>query len=725
MSPSPNGTAAGPEPKRAGGLNARVVVHAVRRRPIGTAGVVALGAAAAAAVWFFLPLSKATATVVFQIASQTPALLTPTAEGRTDFNSYKQSQATLVKRRLTLNAVLKQPAVGGLETLRKATPDPLTWLDHAIKVDTKPGSEFMRVTLEGDDGEELRVLLDAVAKGYLADVDERDNGQRRRRLAKLEDTHRAYRAEQERFQKRIDAIAFALGSKDGPTLAALDTILQEDLRLAVRELSSARESQQLAEMELAGLDQAAALKSGEAAPAAPVPSNVVDEELRKDAGLRDLEAAVGRARDAVAETEKLFQSGTSSPAVVRAREQLAAAEARRDKHRTERRAQLEVLVKDGLRKAHLERRDELARTVERLKQRTQVAKGQVDAVQQRIGKSNEYRIELENLKRLIEQTDKLTARLGDEIEQIKVELGAPPRVTLAEEAYVIPGIEGSRRLKFTLIVGIAVAALGFAGLVGWEYRCRWVTHTDEVTTDIGVRLLGTVPPVAAGGDPRTGVPSKVLVEAIDTARTMLLHGTPDGARMRTVLVTSAVAGEGKTSLSGHLAISLARAGFRTLLVDGDFQSPVAHRVFALAPGPGLCELLRGQADLAAAVRSTAFPGLSVLPAGAWDLAARQALVGDRWVQTKQALEAEFDFLVVDTAPLLLVSDTLLLARGADGVILSVLLGVSQIAHVAETAGRLQAVGAKVTGAVVNGVWHKAYRSRYGYGPAEPQPAVSA
>ena len=120
---------------------------------------------------------------------------------------------------------------------------------------------------------------------------------------------------------------------------------------------------------------------------------------------------------------------------------------------------------------------------------------------------------------------------------------APLRVSQSEEAYIVPGLEGNRRLKYTLMVGIGALALGFAGLVGWEYRSRRVTHTDEVTADLGVRLLGTVPPLSrnAGGT-RSEVPPALLVEAIDTTRTMLLHGAQPGAPLRTLVVTSAIAG---------------------------------------------------------------------------------------------------------------------------------------------------------------------------------------
>ena len=193
---------------------------------------------------------------------------------------------------------------------------------------------------------------------------------------------------------------------------------------------------------------------------------------------------------------------------------------------------------------------------------------------------------------------------------------------------------------------------------------------------------------------------------------MLTHGTPDGAALRVLMVTSAVSGEGKTTFSGHLAISLTRAGFRTLLIDGDMHAPSAHILFNLTNSPGLGELLRGDATLDEAIRQSPIPGLSILPAGKWNAATRQSLVSDRWGTLRRELDSLFDFVVIDTSPLLLVSDTMLLAREADGVILSVLLGVSQISRVAETVSRLHAVGAEIAGVVVNNVQSGISR-RYG------------
>jgi len=275
---------------------------------------------------------------------------------------------------------------------------------------------------------------------------------------------------------------------------------------------------------------------------------------------------------------------------------------------------------------------------------------------------------------------------------------------------------------------LAVFVAGFGLLVLHEYRTRPVTRARDAADGLGLRLLGTVPTLGARGG-RGGRynadPHRALAEAIDTTRTMVLYGAAD-RRVRTLLVTSAVDGEGKTSLAGHLAISLTRAGFRTLLVDGDVQAPSAHALFGIPGAPGLCEVLRGEATATDAVRPTALPGLSVLPAGEWDLIARQALVGHRWKAIKEELEAGYDFVVVDSGPVLLVSDSLLMARDADGVLLSVLLDVSRVASVEETRDRLKTVGANVLGVVVNGVVTPSYRSAQVRGPVGvPAPLAEA
>jgi Mrp family chromosome partitioning ATPase len=142
-------------------------------------------------------------------------------------------------------------------------------------------------------------------------------------------------------------------------------------------------------------------------------------------------------------------------------------------------------------------------------------------------------------------------------------------------------------------------------------------------------------------------------------------------------------------------------------------------LFDVPAAPGLCEALRGESDVFSVIHLTQLPGLSILPSGAWDLGARQALSGTKWAAIRRELEREYDFIVVDSGPVLLVSDSLLMARDTDGVLLSVLIDVSRVASVEETRDRLSAIGANVLGVVVNGVVTPSYRSVQTRGPATP------
>src|SRR5215210_4179952 len=126
-----------------------MVWQAVRRHPILVLLLVMACGAAAAAAWLFLPVAKRTGVVVFHISSQQPALLSTSTEAKVEFNTYKTTQAALVKQRLVLNEALKQTDARTFQ-LFKGEPDQIAYLEQKLQVDFKVGPEFMRVTIEGD-----------------------------------------------------------------------------------------------------------------------------------------------------------------------------------------------------------------------------------------------------------------------------------------------------------------------------------------------------------------------------------------------------------------------------------------------------------------------------------------------------------------------------------------------------------------------------------------------
>jgi capsular exopolysaccharide synthesis family protein len=185
------------------------------------------------------------------------------------------------------------------------------------------------------------------------------------------------------------------------------------------------------------------------------------------------------------------------------------------------------------------------------------------------------------------------------------------------------------------------------------------------------------------------------------------------------MVTSAVAGEGKTSLSCHLATSLARAGRKTLLIDCDLRSPAAHQLFELPVEPGVCELLRKEVELADAVRPTPAANLWIIPAGRVNAETLQELAQDGIAPILEELKKQFEFLVIDSSPVLPVVDALVIGQQVDVVIFSLLRSISRIPNVYAAYQRLSTLGVRMLGAVVNGVNKEMYGYSYRYYSRQP------
>jgi capsular exopolysaccharide synthesis family protein len=210
------------------------------------------------------------------------------------------------------------------------------------------------------------------------------------------------------------------------------------------------------------------------------------------------------------------------------------------------------------------------------------------------------------------------------------------------------------------------------------------------------------------------------MESMDATRTMLLHAAQEG-QYKIVMVTSALTGEGKTSLASQLAGSIARAGMRTLVVDGDLRKSTLHRLYDLPLTPGLGEVLRGEAILNDAVRPTSTNDLWVLPTGGIDAKSLQILAQGGIREVFDQLREHYDFVIVDSSPVLPVADALMMAPHVDGVLFAVFRGISRMPAVQSAYERLSGMGVRMLGAVVNGGDSQFYGNAYAY---EIQPAVA-
>jgi capsular exopolysaccharide synthesis family protein len=189
-------------------------------------------------------------------------------------------------------------------------------------------------------------------------------------------------------------------------------------------------------------------------------------------------------------------------------------------------------------------------------------------------------------------------------------------------------------------------------------------------------------------------------EAYRTLRTNLIFSQAVQT-LRTVLVTSASPGEGKTTTAANLAVSFAHHGMRVLLVDCDLRRGRLHRMFNIPREPGMTELVVGQEEAEGVIRQTEITGLYVIPSGNLPPNPSELLGGDRMRKTLASLSEAFDLIVLDTPPLLAASDGAILATLSDGVVLVLRAGSTEGEAAQQAIQQLSGVGARVVGAVLN------------------------
>jgi polysaccharide biosynthesis transport protein len=274
------------------------------------------------------------------------------------------------------------------------------------------------------------------------------------------------------------------------------------------------------------------------------------------------------------------------------------------------------------------------------------------------------------------------------------------------------------------------AALGFvAGLVlgiGFAFlRERMddrIHGRAELEAAVGAPVLAVVPKVK-GWRKRdqtrlvtTTASGSPAAEAYRNLRTNLQFISRDGS-MRVISVTSPQAGEGKTTTVANLAATLARTGKRVVALSADLRKPRLHRFFGLANDQGLSSILAGQAQLAdVARRVEGLDSLRVVTSGPVPPNPAELLSSDAMQSLLELLRSTADYVVVDTAPALFVSDPMIVAPRVDGVLVVVDADATTGGSASHAVDQLAQVGAKVIGSVLNGfdASKARYYGRYAY-----------
>jgi capsular exopolysaccharide synthesis family protein len=690
-----------PPPALTAGADLGTLLRCLRVRWMGAVALgVPLAALAAAAAWFLLsPKYTATSQINVQVKEGGP--FDNPAAGN-NFQTFVKTTAAQLASPLVIRDALKRDAVKRL-ALHERHDDPVQYITDNAKVLTTDGSQIITLELSCADAAEAVAVVKGMTESFMDLVVYAEEAEKKRKLSGLEDVFSTADKNLERKKTRLKEMAKKnnISEKEGLTFQQQQAaIYLQEARNQQRQLAS-----DLAKAETEVDAARLVLNHKEPEETGPSLESLVDEAVDKDRAAGELTIRTEKIKEAL-----VGYTNRSDPTPRALEGQLA----RLEKQLKERRKVLGEKVSRAMKENSPLKRENVEAQVKLEVYKKQVAQyraGLADVAENikrleaevaRIGQTDQ---EMEALRRGIETDQKVVENFAVRVKEMRVEADSNlKRVTVFQEA------ELQKKDIKKQLMGTAAAPLGVLlavcmGLATAEHRQRRIRTAGQVADGLGIRVVGAVPEAAhldrhLVGDADLDAAQPVL-ESFDALRTLLLHDAETGAA-RVVMVTSAAAGEGKTTLASHLATSLARSGRKTLLLDGDLRRPAAHQLFEVPLQPGFSEALLAEVEVADALQQTTVPGLWVMPAGQWDREVLQALARDGLEGIFEKLREEFDFVIVDSHPVLPATDSLLIGRRADAVILSVRREVSQMPRVYAASQRLTALRIPVLGAVVNG-----------------------
>lgn len=350
-------------------------------------------------------------------------------------------------------------------------------------------------------------------------------------------------------------------------------------------------------------------------------------------------------------------------------------------------------------------------------------------------KDKEYKPLAREAEQLRQHFDALVAKEFDVRTAIERGVGHVAWNEPVSAGFELPGRSQRVKTWMNFLLGAIVGCVaGLAYAFTTEMNDTSIRTIEDVTQHIGVEVIGAIPRMRFGKGSRNGRrrgtfvpvpvdeqvdacvvtqhdPKSPISEAYRTLRTNFQLTTLQ-AKPRTIMITSAVPGEGKTTTAVNLAVTMADSGMRVLLIDTDMRRPHVHHVLKLQRGPGLADVLRDGLDYRSVIRKTRIENLSIISAGRVPPNPSELIGSERMRGLMKRLGGEFDVVICDAPSLLVVTDPVLLGRELDMVILVVSVNNVRRETVMRAKKHLDTAQAKLAGVVLNGL--EATRRHYYY-----------
>lgn len=687
-----------------GSFNQTWLFHCLRRRWLMAVllGLLCSGATAGLLWWAFPESARTTAYLEVKAQPEEDIL-----SGRSDRKSSKEiemyaaNQAALIKSNKVLEHALTPASIAQLDAVIQQS-DPIQWLIDELRVSYPNDGEILEIRYDGQENpEDMKKIIDQIVTSYLEVIIGDDINEQNKIFEGLRTMHREIKDNLSEMMDDYTRQQEDFGGEGSPQAEAETALLSAALRgidnrmaAAQKELSTIEVGMRVAAMQAKSptLIQNAVAQALESDPTI---ANFRQEIFTLDQQIRQLASSTKNPNTPqIKQLRNMKSQATQQMEMYRRDAETSIKQELANRPNDELQA---IYLQYSLQKQMLENELSMLDEERAEKEEELIAKSSRNPKLETLMMEIEQESEIEKTLNLKTRSHQLTQ------DQIK------DRVTRMQRAYTSPNINFIERVAIAALGGLGALAATcyFVALV--DFRKRRLNKPADVDEGLGIRVLGVLPAVTC----RKALAAKSMVaaqaaEGIDNVRATLMHDSTT-RRRQVVLVTGSASLEGCSTVATQLAVSLAKAGRRTLLIDGDLRSPSLHNLFGLPLEDGFSEVLRSEIDLADAIRPTQHESLYALTAGVSDMDAIHALATDLPQPIFEKLRSQFDFVVIDGPPVLGLADSLSLGQYADGAVLSVLRDHSELAKVNKAADLMQRMGVPLIGAVIGGVPMKADR----------------
>lgn len=666
---------------------------------------VVFGGGGGAAIWFKMPDKFDTQGSVLISPVVAPIMYeTPTTGGGGAYLMYKNTQAGVMTSDVILNRVadgVKDSRLAFfdsegnlLQTLRAMV------VKKDVQVIPERETEFLVVRMTSEHPSDAEKLIDAFLRSYEAVVKTDEITALDDRLSRLETQRRTLEEQMRRqrvqIRERVDEYGTQeLTGRQEIALQQVATLQREQVSIGVQRMLMearvmTREDQLQDELTLADI------------------ADQVQARVESDPDILALRQDIQRYNQLIRDGQATMLE--TNPEMQRRKQILSELQAELERQRADATARHEQTALADARRVREAELDALKAELNQLITYEEKIQEQLklhDDSTVRIGRTQ---LDIDDLREQFENTRQIYNEISRRIEELNIERDRRPRISVASWARSVSA-EGKKK-KLAMAAPFGGFAMGVALALLLAKLDRRVLAPDQVAKRIGVRIIGTT----TGPDHVSRkMLGRQLMDDYQTIRANLGLLNGDGSA-KLLVVTSPGMGDGKTTLAVNLATSFARSGRKTLLIDGDLRKPDIALMLDLPQSlRGIQDYLFG-ADIHKAICPVEGTSLWVLASDVRNSQdALELLSIPETPQRIRRLKDSFDYIIIDTPPVLAFSDAMVWAKMADGVILTSYIGHTSKEEMKEAIQRLNEIKANIIGTVVNNVKTAHSYRRYGYG----------